>query len=139
MSGALAQKSPLQSQLESAKSALDAGELERARAGYDRAIVMDPNSVAAYRGQVRVAIAMKDWSSAETLADRGMELARNKNEIHSFWPLLAKMHASRKQDGWYDEVQTIYYDALRESLVLDSDGEFRTIVGLAKVTVQTCG
>ena len=104
----------------------------KARAAFDRALVLSPDYVDAFMGQAVVALGQRDYDLGFTFVERGMANA-TKAEKHHFLPVLVRLHTARKADGWYDEVNEIYYDAQRRFLDADGDPSFRLACGVASL------
>lgn len=117
-------------QVKAGNEALAAGDLGKARAAFDRALVMSPDYVDAFLGQATVALGQRDYDLGFTFVERGMAKATNK-EKHQFLPVLVRLHTARKTESWYDEVNEIYYDAQRRFLDADGDPNFRLACGVA--------
>ncbi len=112
-------------------AALKTGDVKKARGEFDRAIVINPDSVGGYLGQALVALKTGDYAFGFTATDRGMEFANSKKQARPFWPVIVRLHTARASSDWYETVREIYYSSIQLDLDLDSTSDFRLACGQA--------
>ncbi len=117
-------------QVSTGNEALKAGEVAKASAAFDRALVLSPEYIDAFLGQIAVALSRREYDLGFSLLERGMKLAMRQEQL-PFLPLLVRLHTGRKAEGWYREVNELYYSAMKTHMEADVDPDFRLACGVA--------